>query len=253
MKLQKSIYTIILLFIAIITFSQEIKDEKHNVIGVSATYAYQFSGGDLADRFGSNSNIGITAWYKLKSNWVFGFDYTYMFGKNLTDEASTIFDNIKTSDGHIIDKYGQFSAVLLSERGFYTGLKIGKVIPFTKSNLNSGLLISFGMGLLQHKIFIENDGNVTPQIIGDYKKGYDKLTNGLALQQFIGYMYIGKSKLANFFVGVEFTQGFTQSRRDYDFNLMMKDETKRLDLLYSIRVGWIVPFYKREARDFYIN
>ena len=253
MVFQKISYTFILVLISVFVYSQKLEDEKHSVIGVSATYAYQFPGGDLAKRFGSNSNIGITAWYKLKSNWVFGFDYTYMFGKNLNEEASSIFDNITTSDGHIIDKYGQLSAVMLSERGFYTGLKLGKVIPFTKSNVNSGLLISFGMGLLQHKIFIENDGNVTPQIIGDYKKGYDKLTNGLALQQFIGYMYIGKSKLANFFVGIEFTQGFTQSRRDYDFNLMMKDETKRLDLLYSIRVGWIVPFYKREARDFYYN
>lgn len=253
MGFQKSILTLIFFFVIANSFSQKKADEKHNVIGVSATYAYQFSGGDLADRFGNNSNIGITAWYKLKSNWVFGFDYTYMFGRNLTEEASTIFNNITTSDGHIIDKYGQFSAIMLSERGFYTGAKLGRVIPLSKQNLNSGLLVSFGMGLLQHKIFIENDGNVTPQIIGDYKKGYDKLTNGLALQEFIGYMYIGKSKLANFFVGVEFTQGFTQSRRDHDFNLMMKDETKRIDLLYSFRVGWIVPFYNREAKDFYFN
>ena len=242
-----------LTIISVSVFSQKAEDEKHNVVGVSATYAYQFPGGDLAERFGGNSNIGITAWFKLKSNWVFGFDYTYMFGRNLKEEASSIFDNITTSDGHIIDKYGQFSAVVLSERGFYTGLKIGKVIPFTKTNVNSGLLVSFGMGLLQHKIFIENDGNVTLQIIGDYKKGYDKLTNGLALQQFIGYMYIGKTKLTNFFAGLEFTQAFTQSRRDYDFNLMGKDETKRIDLLYSIRIGWIIPFYKREARDFYYN
>jgi len=253
MIFQKSTYILILFFIVAIAFSQKTEDKKHNVIGISVTYAYQIPGGDLADRFGGNSNIGLTAWYKLKSNWIFGFDYTYMFGRNLKDEASTIFDNITTSDGHIIDKYGQFSAVMISERGFYTGLKIGKIIPFTKYNVNSGLLLSFGMGLLQHKIFIENDGNVTPQIIGDYKKAYDKLTNGLALQQFIGYMYIGRSKLTNFFVGFEFTQAFTQSRRDYDVNLMKKDDKKRIDLLYSLRIGWIIPFYKREAKDFYYN
>ena len=80
MVFRKSIYSIIFLLIVSTSFSQEKADEKKNVIGVSATYAYQFSGGDLATRFGNNSNIGIAAWYKLKSNWVLGFEYTYMFG-----------------------------------------------------------------------------------------------------------------------------------------------------------------------------
>ena len=249
-----SIFT--LLFIQF-GFSQkktsEKPDIKRNVIGISATYAYQIPTGDLANRFGANSNIGASVWFKHKTNWIIGAEFTYMFGQNMKEEAYSIFNNIKTAEGNITDKYGQASVVLLSERGFYAGIKLGRVISISKRNLNSGILLTFGLGILQHKIDIQNDGNVTPQIIGDYEKGYDKLTNGLALQQFVGYMYVGKSRLANFYVGMEFTQAFTQSRRDFDFALMKKDDTKRLDLLNSIRVGWVIPFYKREAKNFYYN
>ena len=257
--MNKKLYILSILTLLIFNngFSQkkasEKPDIKKNVIGISATYAYQIPGGDLANRFGDNSSIGGAVWFKHKTNWIIGAEFTYSFGQNMKEEAYSIFDNIKTSDGNITDKYGQASVILLSERGFYAGVKLGRVIPISKRNLNSGILLTFGLGILQHKIDIQNDGNVTPQIVGDYEKGYDKLTNGLALQQFVGYMYVGKSRLANFYAGMEFTQAFTQSRRDFDFTLMRKDDTKRLDLLSSIRVGWVIPFYKREAKDFYYN
>jgi hypothetical protein len=255
MSKRNAILIVLVVLLYQFTFSQKKVEnaESSNVIGLSATYAFQIPGGDLAKRFGWNSSIGVAALYKLKSNWIFGVDASYLFGSNLKDEATSIFDDITTSDGHIIDKYGQFSAVILSERGLYVGGKFGKVIPLSQKNLNSGLLLTFGVGFLQHKINIENDGNVTPQIIGDYEKGYDKLTNGITIQQFVGYMYVGESMLANFYVGFEFTQGFTKSRRDYDFNLMKKDDSNRLDLLYSFRIGWVIPFYQRKAKAFYYN
>jgi len=49
--------------------------------------------------------------------------------------------------------------------------------------------------------------------------------------------------LVNFYVGFEFNQAFTQSRRSFDYDRMAVDTLKRVDLLSGVRVGWILPFY----------
>jgi hypothetical protein len=82
-----------------------------------------------------------------------------------------------------------------------------------------------------------------PQLTGNYKKGYDRLTNGLAINEFIGYQMLSTNKRVNFYFGFEFTQGFTQSRRDFDFDTRSADTQKRFDSLMGIRAGWILPFY----------
>jgi len=40
-------------------FSQPIRDTTLALVSVQANYAQQFPGGDLADRFGTNSNAGL--------------------------------------------------------------------------------------------------------------------------------------------------------------------------------------------------
>jgi len=47
----------------------------------------------------------------------------------------------------------------------------------------------------------------------------------------------------NFFAGFDFTEAFTQSRRDINFDTMRKDDENRLDLLVGFRVSWTVPLY----------
>ncbi|MFC1734322.1 hypothetical protein ACFL6I_28800, partial [candidate division KSB1 bacterium] len=131
----------------------------------------------------------------------------------------------------------------LQERGFYASVKLGYLIPIFNSNPNSGLLVMSGVGLLQHKIRIQDSENNAPQISGDYKKGYDLLSNGLGINEFVGYLNLSKSRLLNFYIGFELNQAWTQNRRDYNFVLMGKDETNRFDLLYGIRIGWIFPIY----------
>jgi hypothetical protein len=41
------------------------------------------------------------------------------------------------------------------------------------------------------------------------------------------------------------------SRRDYDFDIMGYDDTKRKDFLGGIRVGWILPLYQKAPEKFY--
>lgn len=219
---------------------------------IYVNYAYQWPGADLKERFGSNSTIGGGFQIKLKSNWIFGADFNYIFGGNVKI-ADSIFSAIDDENGFLIDRNGELTTPLLYERGFYTSVRFGKLFPVWSPNRNSGPMVMGSIGLLQHKIRIETPGNTVPQIAGDYVKGYDKLSNGIGISEFIGYMYLGNKRLISFFGGIEFTQAFTQSRRSYDFNLDARDTQKRVELQYSIKIGWIIPFYKRKPAGYYYD
>jgi len=250
----KKAIVLFLLISSINLFSQNKKEEEKIIIpGISVNFGYQIPGGDLATRFGNNFNVGGTFWLKLKNNFTFGIDGYYIFGNELKKEAYTTMDGIKTSDGNITDKFGHNSNIEMSERGYYIGLKAGKLFPISKGNANTGILTTIGGGFLEHKILIENDGNRTPQVLDDYKKGYDKLVNGFALQEFVGFLYMGKNRLTNFVIGFEFTQGFTKSRRNFDFQLEKYDDKNRIDLYFGFRLGWLIPFRKRQVADYFYN
>ncbi len=240
-----------ILFLNNFVFSQRSIDSAITIPIFSASFMTQFTGGDMAKRYGTNTNIGGSFMLKLKSNFIFEFNANYIFGSNLKGDATHLFDSIETANGEIINEYGEFAKLRTFERGFFVGARLGKVFPICKKNPNSGILFMLGGGFLQHKIRIENDGNNVPQILGDYKKGYDKLCYGFSSTEFIGYMFFSKSQLMNFYAGIELYQGFTKSGRSYDYALMKKDTQKRLDLLTSIKVGWVIPIYRRVPDEFY--
>src|SRR5688572_23891874 len=107
-------------------------------------------------------------------------------------------------------------------------------------------MITVSTGFIQHKIRIETIGNAVPELRHDYKKGYDHLTNGWHLSEFIGYTYFSNRQLVNFYGGFELTQGFTANRRDYNFDNLGNSDKNRLDLLYGFKLGWILPLYKKK-------
>ena len=254
-EMKKNTLFICCIFISTInfTFSQKsLKDSAMFATLIYASYQYQFPGGDLVNRFGSNSNIGGGVSIKFKSNWIISLEGGYIFGDEVKN-ANNLFSAISTPDGNIIDGNGIFAEIHLYERAYHFHLKAGKIFSIFGSNPNSGLMIQAGLGFIEHKIRIENPENTAPQIKGDYQSGYDKLTNGLLLDESIGYIYLGKRRLTNFFIGFEFMQAFTKSRRDYDFNIQGKDNTNRTDILSGIRFSWIIPLYDRGKTHYYIN
>ncbi len=252
--MKNHLFVFAFLIISVQLFSQKRSTDPISFPMFSIAYQIQVPGGDLADRYGINSNIGGSFMYKHKSNLFIDITGNFIFGSNLKGDAVNIFDSILTSNDNIINEYGEYAKVITSERGFFMGGKIGYIIPgLFKNNPNSGIMISLGGGLLQHKIRIENDGNNAHQILVDYKKGYDKLTNGFSATQFVGVSYFGKQSLVNFYAGFEFYQAWTQSRRSYDFNYKGPDMLKRIDLLSGLKVGWIIPIYKRLPDPFYTD
>ncbi len=243
-----SIVLFLLLFYAFL-ISQDIKTKKINLHLISFAYSYQLPLGDLKNRFGANSAAGLGYAWKNKKNLYFGIQAYYLFGTNVKDD---VLSNISTNSGHIINKYGKHTSYVLSERGYWIGGKVGKVFNLFGPNKNSGIITYLGAGFLQHKIRIDLENNDAFQIMGDYKKGYDRLSNGLGFNQFVGYMYLSNRNAVNFYTGIEFYQAFTESRRDYDFYSMQKDNQNRTDILMSFKFAWIFTAYKKMADDYFM-
>ncbi len=85
------------------------------------------------------------------------------------------------------------------------------------------------------------------------KKGYDRLSNGIGFTQSVGYLFLSNNRIANFFAGIEMNEAFTKNRRDFNYDQMKKDNQLRTDLLFGIRIGWILPLYKKAPKEFYTN
>lgn len=209
---------------------------------VNMSYAFQVPGGDLLDRFGNNTNVAIGVDYISKEqNWIIGLEGQYLFGSQVKEN---VLQNLLTPDGFLIGNDRAYADISLRQRGFYIGGVVGRLIAFSDTRRRTGLRITVGSGLLQHKIRVQEDpARFVPQVADDYKKGYDRLTNGLAFTQFVGYQMLSENKRLNLFAGIEAMQAFTKSRRDFDFDTRMKDERSRLDLLFGVRVGLVLPFY----------
>lgn len=216
-------------------------------------YNIQSPAGDLADRFGWNSAIGVGARYKFESGWIFGTQYNWMFGNRVKEV--NMFDSILGPTDEIIDKDGLYSVVRLNQRGHVLTANGGKLFPLGKRNRNQGIYLEVGAGFMLHRIDIFASTLNVPQITGDYEKGYDRLTGGFALSQFIGYQYLDPKKRVNFQAGFNFQQAFTKSMRTVDYDTRVYNDTKRLDLVRGFRIGIIIPVYtkKLQEEEFFID
>ncbi len=217
------------------------------LLGISG--GYYLPAGDMIKRFGNNSMLQLNVDFKTRSYWTFGVNGSYFFGKKVKDN---LFDSIATSLSTIISKNGDFADVRLWERGFTVSATAGRMFAFKKPNPNSGIIFNIGLGFIQHKIRIETIGNNVPQLSKKYKKGYDRLSNGLLLSENLGYLYLSNNRFLNFYFGLECMQGFTQSRRSFDYELMKQDTQKRIDILYGAKIAWILPLYQKAPSDYYM-
>lgn len=247
---RKYIFIILIIFSVNCVAQVSVKDSAIATPLISASYSYQMPAGDMAKRFGNNSAIQLNIDYKTRKQWMFGVNGSYFFGKDIREKG--IFDSIVTSDGNIINRNGEFADIRVYERGFTVSVTAGRMFAFKKPNPNSGIVLNVGIGFIQHKLRIETIGNNVPQLSTEYKKGYDRLTNGLLLSESLGYMYLSNNRLLNFYFGFECLQGFTQSRRSYDYDLMKQDNKKRLDIIYGGKIAWILPLYKKAPQEFYM-
>lgn len=228
-----------------------VRDSSINQFFTGVNYKFNLTSGDVADRWGFNNLVGGDIQYKFKSGLTMGFDGGFIFGNQLKD--STIFDGVYNSYGTITGMTGEPAIVLFLMRGASANFSVGYLFNQLGHNPNSGLWINLGAGYLMHKIRIESIYDVVPQLETDYMKGYDHLTMGFATKQFIGYLYQANYRFLNFYAGLEFIQGFTYSQRSYLFDLEGPDPGMKLDFFHSVKFGWMIPIYKRQADEIFYD
>ncbi len=231
------------------TNNKTVKELGSGIFNVDLTAHMDFPLADMAKRFGTSYRLGLGIKYKTASNWIVGVKGELITGNKINEDSLMV--NLKTSQGGVISQVGDVLNVGTFERGYLLGVQVGKIFPLLQMNANSGPTTTFSAGFIQHKIKLFDKDNSFPQLRDSYIKGYDRLTNGIYLENFTGYSYFSKSKLINFYAGFDFVWGFTQGRRDYLYDVARSDHAKRNDLLLGFKFGWVIPIYKKVTEDTY--
>lgn len=241
-----SILTFLFLFNHV--FAQDNNEEKKdnnitydNALIIEPIIQVNFPGADLSKRFGTMFNFGAGIDYKFGKNIYIGAEGAFIFGPK--SKESDHIKNTLTESGLIITDDGVLDDVNLSMRGAIMKATAGKSFYFNKEKPSNGILLKFGVGYLQHKILIDVDKRITPQLSGDYAKGYDRLSRGFLLSQYVGLVKLEKGKYVNLSLGLEITEAFTQNARPIDFHLNEKLSEKRVDLMFGIKMTWMIPVY----------
>jgi hypothetical protein len=228
------------------------EDTKRNVWLLFAHVGGDLPGGDLKNRFGTNVNFGAGLMLKTKKNWLLNVEGGYLFGNTLRENT---LQTALTRDGFILANDGELAVTRLFQRGVRLPiLRVGRMFPIKlfSANEHSGIFVLAGGTFLKHWIHIQDMSRNTAYFRDDYKKGYDRMTNGLGFSESIGYMFLDQKKLINFYVATDFTQAFTTSRATfYEYKLGQTVQKQRLDMLWGIRVGLVIPVYGRNPDDFY--
>lgn len=206
---------------------------------------------DMAERFGPHALAGGGYQYKSDENWLVGFNAAFIFGSRVREDS--LFNNIRTASGYVIGSDGLLYDPILWESGFNGKVEFGKITNIWGVNPNSGLAFTGGIGFLQHKIWIYIDEAIVPQLSPSYRVGYDRLSNGLMLSQYIGYYFFSTKYFVNFRGGIEIMEAFTKNRRSINYDTRLADTDMRFDMLINLKVSWNLPVYKQPRTKFYTH
>lgn len=225
-----------------------IRDSAIQLFLISVNYSPELPAFDMAERFGTSHFLGPSFSTKTSNNWKVTAGFDFLFGSNVKENPLSM---IAGDNGNIINGQGTFEPLRYQQRGFRAMARLGKVLPMLGPNPNSGILLQAGAGFLQHKIKFNTQSSSVFQLKDGYKKGYDRLTNGFALTQSVGYLNLSDNKLINFRIAFQITEAFTQNRRSWNFDEMRKADEQRLDLLYGLRITWSWPVYDKASEGYY--
>jgi hypothetical protein len=241
-------FSFLLSWCTFFSFAQKKLPSQYTPLSIDFNFGVQNPGGDLSKRFGTNLCVGVGfEQVFLPKGWIFGIQGNYIFGQTVIED---VLAPLRTPEGAVLGDIGAYASVELRERGYYVGSHFGKIFKlFDNGNRFHGIRATFGLGFMQHKIRIQDDNNSAPQVAPPYDAGYDRLTSGFALNQFIGYQVVSRDKKINFYAGFDFTEGFTKNRRGFNYDTRQRDDATRFDLLYGFRVGWSIPLTSNVKAD----
>ena len=228
-----------------------VKDTTINASMLGISFGYHSPQMDLSDRFLPNMMVGGNYMYKFSSNWIITTEANFFWRDSV--KTNDILDDILNSQNLIFNKNGSMIEVLLFERGINAYLGAGKIFPLFGPNKNSGIMVTTRVGYLQHKILLRIMGTDVVSLTEEIQKGYDRFSSGISAGAFLGYLYLGNNRRSSFFIGIDFLYAKTINRRGYNYYEMSYDLKKRDDSLLGAKAGWILPLYRRVAREYYID
>ncbi|MBL4650467.1 MAG: hypothetical protein JKY03_12115 [Aureispira sp.] len=207
---------------------------------VDFSYGIHLPLADMAENYKYNFSLAGKVQYIFSNNFAVGLVGDFQF---IDDMKTDVVANLREEEGFIIDRFGQLSDVQLGQRGFFLGASISYLIPVLKNYKRSGIEVRFEGGYEQHWVRIEVLGSDIFALSDEYKKGYDRMTTGFAMRQYIGYRHLDRNRLLNFFGGFDIMEAFTKNRRGYNFDTRKEDTKDRIDILVGVRIGITLPIY----------
>jgi hypothetical protein len=220
------------------------------LIGIDLNYSYGTPMGDLATLYGNNLSVGTAIVYSSSNNkWSFGVSGNYLFGNKVKPDVIAAFRS--THEGLIIGSDNLLAEAKLKERGYYTSVWLGRLIPMVRTNtLIHGIKIKLGIGHLDHKIKIVDETRSINQWYTEYLKGFDHRAAGPAITTFIGYEFLEYRGRIWCYAGVEPIFGLTKSLRSYYYDLnQVSPSAQRRDFLMNFKIAWILPMYRFKKSD----
>lgn len=217
---------------------------------IQPSIAYLSSAGDMEYRFGKHLSVGLGAGYKTSENWTYSLDVQYSFGTQVKNIGSLL-NTMLTENGNILNETGNYGQVDLNQRGLSASFDVSKTFNWLAVNPNSGINLLFGAGYLSHWINYNLPGQDVPQLMDEYKKGYDELSGGLMLKQSIGYTYMSSNRRINFRLSFEIMEAFTTNYRKFSYSTGREVSGKMNDLIYGFRFQWMLPIYGTSTNDPY--
>lgn len=218
-------------------FSQK---ETKPLIQTHFAYGFYLPFADLSNDFANHSELNISVDYMSPKQFIFGTEGSFFFGEIVKND---VLATLRTAEGFVIGNDRNAADIQLRQRGNYIGIYGGKLFSLIEKNQRSGIRATLGLGVLQHKIRIQDDPQrIVPQLSAEYKKGYDRLTNGLAIHPFLGYQHIDKENNFDFTAGISYIHAFTQNRRSLNFDTQQKDNRQRIDVVLGIRLAFSLTF-----------
>jgi len=208
------------------------------------------SGGDLGNRFGNGFSLdGGLSWLPANSNMEIGFRVQFGFGDQVKED---VLAGLRTSNGFIIGNQREPADIQLRQRQIFLGPALGYTLRIGK-NQRAGIHLKTSVGYFFHRIRFQEDAiQSVAQIADELSAGYDRLTGGPAIHQFIGYQQLAFDRRLNFYLGAEAMAGFTRGLRTFDIPSGAPPSSDgRTDIVLGLKAGLIIPFYFGEGREIF--
>ncbi|MFK8164502.1 MAG: hypothetical protein AB8H12_18800 [Lewinella sp.] len=217
---------------------------------INLGYGPYSSGGDLSNRFGNGWSLdGGLYWLPAETNLEFGFRIQYGFGDQVKED---VLAGLRTREGFLIGSQREPADIQLRQRQLFIGPSLGYTFSLGE-NKRAGIHVKTSVGYFFHRIRLQQDPiQGVPQVVEELQPGYDRLTGGPAVHQFIGFQQLAFDRRFNFYLGGEVTAGFTKGLRAFDIPTgMAPSQESRTDLVLGIKAGLIIPFYFGEGRQIF--